>query len=75
MKKGKTKTDKVLEYLQAKGSITPRDAMERFNVFRLSSIIYNLKDDGYDILTVMEYNEDRSVRWARYIYKGKREVA
>lgn len=75
MSKGqKTKTQKVLEYLQEKGSITPREALEKFNSYRLSSIIFNLKE-RYNILTVMEYNEDKSVRWARYIYKGEKEIA
>lgn len=75
MSKGqKTKTQKVLEYLQEKGSITPREALDKFNAFRLSAIIYSLKE-RYNILTVMEYNEDNSVRWARYFYKGEKESA
>lgn len=68
----RTKTAKIVQYLQEHGSITPQDALQKFHVFRLASIIYNLRG-RYDIATSMEEGEDadgNKVTYARYIWKG-----
>lgn len=45
------KTQKVLEHLQTYGSITSLEAIELYSATRLSSIIYTLRNRGYDITT------------------------
>lgn len=45
-----------LEYLKLYGSVTPLEALSAFNCFRLSSIIFRLRNDGHNISTVL--NED-----------------
>ena len=46
-----TKTDKILEHLQKYGSITSLEAIEMYSATRLSSIIYSLRHNGYNIIT------------------------
>ena len=71
---GNNKTSKIIEYMKEHGSITPMDALQKFHVFRLASIIYNLREHYlYDIDTVMEEGKDadgNKVEYARYILKG-----
>tara|TARA_Y100000593_G_scaffold47704_1_gene90338 strand:- start:265 stop:474 length:210 start_codon:yes stop_codon:yes gene_type:complete len=50
-----SKKQKVLLYMQTYGSITQKDAIDLFNAYRLSAIIYDLKHkDGHDITTTLE---------------------
>ena len=71
----KDKTFKILDYLKEHGSITPQDALRKFGVFRLASIIYNLRTRyEYDIETSMEEGKDaegNTVTYARYFLKGE----
>ena len=44
----------ILKYLQThKTGITPLQALQKFGCLRLSGRIYDLRDQGYDILTNM----------------------
>ena len=45
----KSQKDMCLDYLKQYGSITPLDALSAFSSFRLASIIYRLRKDGYCI--------------------------
>ena len=45
----KSKTQDVLNHLKIYGSISQREAVEYYNLYRLSSVIYSLKKRGYDI--------------------------
>ena len=47
----KTQKELVLEYLQTHESITPLEALIELGAMRLSAIIYDLKKDGYSIIT------------------------
>ena len=40
-----------LDYLERYGSITPLEALSAFRCFRLSAIIYRLREEGYVIKT------------------------
>lgn len=70
----KDKTKKIVEYMKEHGSITPMEALNKFHVFRLAAIIYNLREHYlYDIDTVMEEGKDadgNKVEYARYVWKG-----
>jgi len=50
-RKANGKTAKVLNHLMENGSITSMEAFETYNATRLSAIIFNLRQQGYDILT------------------------
>jgi len=47
----KTQKEAVLEYMQKHKSITPLEAIIDIGAYRLSAIIYDLKKDGYGIIT------------------------
>ncbi len=69
------KTQKVLEHLQEKGSITSWEAIKEYGATRLSAIVFNLRDKGYEIDTNMEEFTDRygdKSRFAKYIYRGEK---
>lgn len=60
---------RVLKYLEDFGSITQLDAMADIGVMRLSGRIYELRRDGWPIISIPEtrlnrYNE--KVRFTRY---------
>lgn len=67
-----SKKDQVEMYLLEHGSITPDDARQLCNSYRLADLIYKLKRKYY-IDTILEPFEDctgRKNRFARYILKG-----
>ena len=73
-----TKASKVLEHLQKYGSITSWEAIDKYGATRLSAIIYNLRDDGYDIVSERIPFTDRfgdSHSFNRYILKNKDSLA
>lgn len=47
-------TDLVLDYIRKNGSITPKDAYEKLGVYRLSAVIFTLKEQGAKITCVRE---------------------
>ena len=65
-----TQKQKILAYLKAHGSITPKDAEGNgINSMRLAARVKELKKDGHSITTTMETHRclDGSVsRYARY---------
>lgn len=69
-KKKKSKQDKVLNYLKNhKKGLTQAMAIDKFQAYRLSSIVYRLKQQGYNIITNMEYHENKEgyvCGYARY---------
>ena len=46
-----TQTEHILAHLDARGSITPLDALDLFGCFRLAARIAELRADGHDIRT------------------------
>lgn len=44
-----TQTEKVLKYMQERGSITTMDAFRELGITRLSARIYDLKHEGHTI--------------------------
>lgn len=51
MKKEKSQRELVLEHLMKVGSITPMEALSKYGCFRLASIIWGLREEGYPIDT------------------------
>lgn len=47
--KEKSKTLDVLNHLKIYGSISQREAVKYYNLYRLSSVIYILRKRGYEI--------------------------
>ena len=73
-KKRLTQYDRVLMYLQKNKTITSLQAIDLFGATRLSAIIYDLRNDGYDIATEIETGLNRfseKTHFAKYILKGE----
>ena len=47
--KEKSKTQDVLNHLKIYGSISQREAVDKYNLYRLSSVIFELRKRGYEI--------------------------
>lgn len=61
--------EKIIAYIEKYGSITPLDALREFGCMRLATRIFELKEDGYKIKTVIEKAKNKSgepVHYARY---------
>lgn len=67
MEEKKTKTQKVLEHLQTKGTITSWEAIQLYRATRLSDIIFKLKKKNHTIVTEQCTGAD-GIRYARYRY-------
>lgn len=52
-RKTKTKKQKVLDYLLTGKSITPSQAVAKFDSWRLADIVFKLKAEGFNILTTI----------------------
>ena len=64
-----TQKDKIIDYIHKYGSITPLDALREFGCMRLATRIFELKEDGYKIKTVIEKSKNKNgepVHYARY---------
>ena len=47
--KEKSKTQDVLNHLKIYGSISQKEAVDNYNLYRLSSVIFELRKRGYEI--------------------------
>ena len=64
-----TQKQKILRHLQEVGAITPVQAFFDYSIMRLATRIFELKEDGYDIETIMLKSENKfgePVRYAQY---------
>ncbi|PIT22080.1 helix-turn-helix domain-containing protein [Snodgrassella communis] len=59
-------TIQILDYLKAGNSITPLDALRKFGCMRLGARIYDLKQAGHVINTLMVKDEKSGARYACY---------
>lgn len=60
---------KVLRHLKYFGSINPLDALKEYSIMRLAAVIYNLKNEGYDIKTDIVKSRNKfgeKVSFAKY---------
>lgn len=64
----KNQCDYLLDYLERYNSITPMEALNAFNCFRLGARVSDLRADGYNIIT--EINP-KGKRYAIYRYYGE----
>ena len=71
--------ERVLDYMKKFGGITEREASRKIAVDRLSARIYDLKEDGYEIVTEWVKGKNRygqKVRFKKYMLKqDKLEIA
>ena len=58
--------DKIIKYLRKYGFITQKDAIKEFDCYRLAPRIYDLRNLGFDILTIPEPNRGGGTH-AKYV--------
>ena len=66
----------VLKHLQSKKYITSWEAIENYGITRLSAVIFNLRETGWDIQDkwVVEYNRyGQKTRFKRYFLVKKKK--
>ena len=61
----KTQKEQIIKHLMKGKSLTPLKALDKFDCFRLSGRIYELREDGHSINTEM-INLKSGKRIARY---------
>lgn len=60
----KTQKEQIKKHLLSRKSITPIQALNKFGCLRLAAVIYKLKDEGFKILTEMQYKGKK--QFAKY---------
>lgn len=65
---------KVIRHLETYGSITPLDAFRDYGIMRLAAVIFNLKEDGFNInsemITRYVNRFGEKVNFAKYTLKN-----
>ena len=67
-----TQNEQILDYLKSGKSITPLEALEFFQCFRLSARIFDLRSDGHNIITKNITNDKKT--YAEYHLLGKKDA-
>ncbi len=62
-----TKTQKVKNHLTTKGVISSWEAIKLYKATRLSAIIFNLRKDGMDIVSVPKSSKDENGHICNYV--------
>ena len=57
-----TKKQRVLRYLRGGTSLTPREAIDFFNAYRLAGIVHELNKEGYNIKESLEAYNAKSAK-------------
>lgn len=67
---------RLLSHFERFGAITSLEAFQKYGITRLSAVIFDLRDLGYKIDTILIDGENRygeAVRYGKYVYKGKED--
>ena len=64
----------ILEHLRTHKWLTSKEAFEKYGITRLAACIFDLREKGYEIETVMVETTTRfgePCQYARYVLKGE----
>ena len=56
----KSQNERILAYLQSGKTLTPLQALDRFNCLRLGGRIFNLRGMGYNIKTTFVHRGEKT---------------
>ena len=65
----KNQKEIILAHIKEYGNISTLEGYEKYKIMRVGSVINMLRKEGYNIITKMEYNRDKTKRFARYYLK------
>lgn len=71
------RAERVLDYIQTFGSITPLEAVRDLGYYRLSAAIHEIKQLGYSVKTEIKTGKNRygqAVHYAKYSLVEENEV-
>lgn len=64
----------ILAHIRKYGDISTLEGYNKYKIMRVGSVINMLRKEGYNIQTIMEYNRDKSKRYARYYLREVQEI-
>lgn len=64
----------VLNHLKSGKEINPHEALSKYGCYRLGAVIYDLREDGYNIKTEIVYYKKPSGRTGSYAVYRLEEV-
>lgn len=62
----KNQKEIILAHIKEYGDISTLEGYNKYKIMRVGSVVNMLRNEGYNIETIMEYNKDKSKRYARY---------
>lgn len=62
-----TQNQRILKHLRKAGSITVREAIVEYSIQSLTKRIQELRDDGYNIISVVKRHPVTGQKYTRYI--------
>lgn len=69
----KNQKEIILAHIKEYGNISTLEGYNKYKIMRVGSVINMLRNEGYKIITIMEYNKDKTKRFARYYLKEGEE--
>lgn len=73
MTEKEAQSKRILEYLQKGNSLTPLEALKMFDCMRLGARVYDLKNQGHNIVTEMVKDRKSGKIYACYRLMGGRQ--
>lgn len=70
----KTQSEQIAKHLESGKSITPIEALNKFGCFRLGARIFDLKKQGYDIITITKTKKNKPSLFGRVMGEKARVV-
>lgn len=70
IKEPKTQTETILYHLAEIGSITSLEAVIKYNIIDLQHAIYEIRNQGFEVLDKWEKNPKTNKSYKRYYMKG-----
>lgn len=65
----KNQKEIILAHIKEYGNISTLEGYNKYKIMRVGSVISMLRKEGYNIVTKIEYNEDKTKHYARYFMK------
>lgn len=65
----KNQKEIILAHIKQYGNISTLEGYNKYKIMRVGSVINMLRNEGYNIKTIMEYNRNKTKRFARYYLK------
>ena len=69
----KNQKEIILAHIKEYGNISTLEGYNKYKIMRVGSVINMLRNEGYKIITIMEYNKDKTKRFAIYYLKEGEE--